>query len=125
MKQLAVVVAALALASLAPSSWAQTSQPFQFAVVPGSAQWSPITARVNTATGETTLIVLGAQPVPVVDAAPPGPGAYSISVYATFDYGATSREWSVFRFDARSGRAWALNFDGKTTASWAVMLPGR
>ncbi|HEY3796869.1 MAG TPA: hypothetical protein VGL58_00820 [Caulobacteraceae bacterium] len=88
-------------------------------LIPASTQWSAVMVRMNAATGKATLSNGGGSFIPVTDAAPPPPGAYKLTHYATFDSGATTREWEVYRVETGSGRVWELDYDGQTTASWS------
>jgi hypothetical protein len=73
---------------------------------------------MNTATGKTVLSGGVAAFIAVTEPAAAPAGNYRLYSWTTFDNGATTREWNVYRLDMQSGRLWGMTYDGKTTPSW-------
>ena len=108
----------------APSAQPQPQGAYQVALIAGSATWAQDAIRMNTTTGKTDLSPGAAAFIPVTDAAPVPAGSYRLYSWTTFDSGATTREWDVYRLDTQTGRLWTLIYDGKTTASWSEIVAG-
>jgi hypothetical protein len=105
-----------------PSAQPQPQGGYQVTLIAGSATWAQDAIRMNTTTGKTDLSPGAAAFIPVTEAAPIPAGSYRLYSWTTFDNGATTREWDVYRLDTQTGRFWAMNYDGKTTASWAEIV---
>jgi hypothetical protein len=78
-----------------------------------------VAVRMVTASGQATLT--SGDPggfIPVAEAAAPPAGDYRMYQFVTFDGGATTREWDIYRMDTVSGRTWYLKYDGARAASW-------
>jgi hypothetical protein len=108
MVRFGAIITAFAMLALASAACAQTADPNQFLVLPGSATAGAIIVRMNTATGQASIAPQTVTFSPIIDTTPVGSSVYKLSYYSTFDAGATTREWDVYRFDTKSGRVWSL-----------------
>jgi hypothetical protein len=95
---------------------------YQLAVISGSANWVSNVVRLNTTTGASVLSADDDSFFPITEAGPAPLGTYRIYSWTTYDSGATTREWDVYRLDTQTGRLWHLEYDGKVTASWAEVV---
>jgi hypothetical protein len=120
----AAPAAAIAEPTASQPAPAPTTGAYQVALIAGSANWSQIALRTNTATGKSDLSLAGGSFIPITDPAPVPSGSYAIYTWSTLDAGATTREWDAYRFDRQSGRLWNLAYDGVATASWTEIVAG-
>ncbi len=123
------LIGLLWLLGLKSPAAAQQAKSYQLVVVPGAAQVSEDLVRINKLTGASVLIVgqTASTPIfepvvkPIVEASPPASGDYELLPWDTFDTAGANRAWAVYRFDARSGRLWALKY-GNGSASWREII---
>ena len=109
---------ALTAGAMASPALAEPNDGYEMAVMPGNAASVQVVVRINVATGQSAVSVGSGTYVAIADPKPVPKSVYRLYSWNTFELTGATRNYSVYRLDAQSGRTWYMNFDGKATASW-------
>jgi hypothetical protein len=119
MRWLAALALTSTLAAMASPSSAQTTQPFQVMIVPGSSTQPSAVFVMDTSTGQTRYSSSDGPFAPIVDPAPIPASTYRLDYFSTFD-SQQKATWDAYRSDLKSGRVW--HFICCQTTSWSEIV---